>query len=355
MPRVDILKECKIEESAKITILRGLTDYPADVTTSFSKSIDIDLPDQWHIGLIVGPSGSGKTTIAKQLFTEAIEPQWGQKPIFDEIPKTASQTAELFSSVGLSSVPAWLRPRHLLSGGEGFRADVAQVIALSPGDTPSVIDEFTSVVDRQVAKAISVSVSKYARREKRQLVCVGCHYDVLDWLQPDWVLDMADNRYYRRSLQRRPPINLDFGVVSVSKAWPYFEKHHYMNGNIIGGAKGWCFYLNGSPIGFSSYAYLPHPKVKNMMMASRIVVLPDFQGLGIGREITALPAIELKNQGFRVRVRTAHPGAQKMLEHDNRWRFCAVNVSTKGGVSKLPRNKSQKQLCYREARSYELK
>jgi len=355
MPRIDILNECQITESAKITILRGLTDYPNDLTTRFSKSIDIDFPDMWHVGLIVGPSGSGKTSVSKLLFPAAQMPLWGERPIFDEIPKSASETADLFCAVGLASVPSWLMPRRLLSGGEGFRADVAQSIALSKENTITVIDEFTSVVDRQVAKAISVSVAKYARREKRQIVCVGCHYDIMDWLQADWVLDMADNRYYRRSLQRRPPINIDFGVVSVSKAWPYFERHHYMKGNIAVGAKGWCFYQNGSPIGFSSYAYLPHPKVKNMMMASRIVVLPDFQGLGIGREITALPAIELKNQGFRVRVRTAHPGAQKMLEHDNRWRFCAVNVSTKGGVSKLPRNKSQKHLCYRAARSYELK
>ncbi|MEV1247900.1 hypothetical protein [Nonomuraea sp. NPDC049750] len=61
----------------------------------------------------------------------------------------------LLGAVGLSSPPAWLRPYRTLSNGEAFRASIARALAES-GDLV-VIDEFTSVVDRQVAKVAGMS------------------------------------------------------------------------------------------------------------------------------------------------------------------------------------------------------
>lgn len=67
------------------------------------------------------------------------------------------------SSVGLGSVPAWLRPYHVLSEGEKFRAMMARVICDAPRQV--VIDEFRSVVDRQIAKiGASAFGSESARR-----------------------------------------------------------------------------------------------------------------------------------------------------------------------------------------------
>jgi ABC-type ATPase with predicted acetyltransferase domain len=64
--------------------------------------------------------------------------------------------------------------------------------ALSEDTDMVVIDEFTSVVDRQVAQVASHTVQKAVRRTPgRQFVAVTCHYDVTDWLQPDWVYDVA--------------------------------------------------------------------------------------------------------------------------------------------------------------------
>ena len=46
-----------------------------------------------------------------------------------------------------------------------------------------VFDEFTSVVDREVAKIASFAISKAIRREKdKKFIAVTCHYDVVDWL-----------------------------------------------------------------------------------------------------------------------------------------------------------------------------
>jgi ABC-type ATPase with predicted acetyltransferase domain len=52
-----------------------------------------------------------------------------------------------------------------------------------------VIDEYTSVVDRNVAKAASVSLSRYIKKWYRECCLSTCHHDIIDWLEPDWVLN----------------------------------------------------------------------------------------------------------------------------------------------------------------------
>jgi hypothetical protein len=38
------------------------------------------------------------------------------------------------------------------------------------------------------AKIASFTFSKSIRRSNKQFIAVTCHYDVEDWLEPDWVL-----------------------------------------------------------------------------------------------------------------------------------------------------------------------
>jgi ABC-type ATPase with predicted acetyltransferase domain len=54
--------------------------------------------------------------------------------------------------------------------------------------TGTVIDEFTSVVNRETAKSCSVALSKYIKRNNlKNIVLATCHEDILSWLEPDWV------------------------------------------------------------------------------------------------------------------------------------------------------------------------
>ena len=50
--------------------------------------------------------------------------------------------------------------------------------------------EFTSVVDRSVAKSCSMAVRRYVDQNSlKNLVFASCHRDIIEWLQPDWVFD----------------------------------------------------------------------------------------------------------------------------------------------------------------------
>lgn len=144
----------------------------------------------WQVGVIVGRSGSGKTSIAKQLFPDAYIQGFGYKSkcVLDDFPEglETSEITRMLCSVGFASPPDWLKSYDCLSQGERMRVDIARALCLPQKDI--VFDEFTSVVDREVAKVSAFAISKAVRRQKeKRFVAVTCHYDVVDWLDPDWV------------------------------------------------------------------------------------------------------------------------------------------------------------------------
>jgi len=173
----------------------------------------------WQVGVIVGRSGSGKTSIAKQLFPEAYIKgfEYKNKCVLDDFPEKL-ETAEItrmLGSVGFASPPDWLKSYDSLSQGEKMRVDIARALCLS--QKLIVFDEFTSVVDREIAKVSSFAISKAVRRQKdKKFIAVTCHYDVVDWLDPDWVF-CTDTMEFDRKKELGRPLNSRF----VGAAFPY--------------------------------------------------------------------------------------------------------------------------------------
>jgi len=186
------------------------------------------------------------------------------------------------SAVGLSSPPTWLKSYCVLSTGEKFRCDCARLL-VENGNRIIVIDEFTSVVDRQVACATSHALQKSIRAQKKQLVAVTCHYDVEPWLNPDWVYDMQTATFTRRELQRRPPIEIEIERCDTT-AWRVFKAHHYLSSDIHQAATCFIASVNREPIIFVAVLPFPHP-VASGWRTHRVVTLPDWQGLGLGMTV----------------------------------------------------------------------
>ena len=87
--------------------------------------------------------------------------------------------------------------------------------------------EFTSAVDRQIAKFGALAFAKAWRRLKaKKVVLLTPHYDEVEWLEPDWVFDTA-KRSFARGLLRRPQFDLEIWKTDGS-LWPLFEPHHYL-------------------------------------------------------------------------------------------------------------------------------
>jgi ABC-type ATPase with predicted acetyltransferase domain len=153
-------------------------------STFYPWKLPTNIPKKFKLGIIVGSSGSGKSTLLKHFGQEEI-PMWEKTKSIISHFETPDDGINKLIAVGLNSIPSWYKPYHVLSNGEKFRADLARKLKSN-----CVIDEYTSVVDRNVAKAASVSLSKYINKNGLENVVLStCHRDIVEWLEPDWVLD----------------------------------------------------------------------------------------------------------------------------------------------------------------------
>ena len=101
-----------------------------------------------------------------------------------------SEVCDLLSSVGLSSVPVWMHKPNELSNGERARLDVCWVLANAKEGETIFIDEYSSVVNRDCAKSLSFALQRYVRKKNLTIILASCHFDIIEWLNPDWVFNL---------------------------------------------------------------------------------------------------------------------------------------------------------------------
>tara|TARA_R110001592_G_scaffold362371_1_gene675972 strand:+ start:498 stop:1574 length:1077 start_codon:yes stop_codon:yes gene_type:complete len=350
MPTIDIVKKYKIPESFRIAQVRGMFDYQRESVEHHWKSKLPIEEKEWGIGLIVGASGSGKTTLAKEAFPsmrfhESFE--WSpDNVVVDDFESDLNikDITSMLNSVGLSSPPSWLKPYSVLSNGQKFRAELARCILTNK--TGIIFDEFTSVIDRDVAKISCAAISKTLRRKKNPpFIAVSCHYDIIDWLQPDWIFDVGTQQFDWRERTPRPEISVKIHKATTSD-WRIFREHHYLDHHIHKAARCFVATINDKPVGFTSVLHFPHPTSKLMKREHRTVVLPDFQGVGIGNKLSEFIANYFRNLGFRFLSVTSAPSMIWHRKNSAKWkikRFGRVGQQ-KTGITSFDSTSSKKRM-----------
>jgi hypothetical protein len=375
MKTIHLTLACPVYTSFRVQQVAGMFDVP--LADKLTERITVELPDEliarstagddpWRVGLIVGPSGSGKSSLARHLFGDAMAapPTWpSDRAVIDGFAPELStrEITALLTAVGFSSPPSWLKPYAVLSNGERFRCDLARALAgnlvheqatphaagerlsvearevLSvlppnpqrpkPSAHTTVFDEFTSVVDRNVARIGSAAVAKALRSDRipGRFVAVTCHYDVLDWLAPDWVLDMATRTVTRRSL-RRPAIRLRIDRCRLA-AWRMFERHHYLSSSLSPTARCYLASWNDTPVSF--VAVIPLLGARGHWRITRLVTLPDFQGIGLGLRVATAVAAAYAARGLRMNIAGSHPAVIGHCRRSPHWRTVSVRSPKK--------------------------
>ena len=162
-----------------------------DIQTKDYTSTDIPLisqgdwdkmnEDNWNILLICGKSGSGKSTLLKEIGEIPTLEYDYTKAVISQFPKlTEEEACDLRCGVGLSSVPTWLRKPQELSNGERARLDLCMSLYCARDSGIALIDEFSSVVNRDVAKSMSHALQSYVRRRGLKVVICSRHFDIIE-------------------------------------------------------------------------------------------------------------------------------------------------------------------------------
>jgi len=331
-------------------------DYEFDGTSEFICHEKPKVPEEFNIGLIVGSSGSGKSSLLKEFGSEEI-PVWEKDKAIVSHFSSPEEAVSKLSSVGLNSIPTYMRPYHVLSTGEKFRADLARNIKDN-----AVIDEFTSVVNRTVAKVASMSIAKKIRRENiKNVVFASCHDDIVAWLEPDWVYNTDSGELTIRGLlqQQRPILRLDI-YRTTWKKWEMFKKHHYLSADLNKASHCYIGILDGKEIAFNASISLPgkipplyEGDVRKKFRESRTVVLPDYQGIGIGTRFSDAIAQMYLDWGYRYFSKTAHVRMGEYRQNSPLWRPTSTNLKSREKSQKRSKNElwhhmalDTKRLCY---------
>lgn len=306
--------------------------------------IKADLDSPFKIGLIIGSSGSGKTTLAKNIFGENCFDEILDltKPVIEQFPSDWSydDCSKALNSIGLNSVPCWIKPAYTLSNGQKARAEAA--LQMAQEKEIIVLDEWTSVVDRNVAKVMSHCIQKYARKNQKKIILLSCHYDVVDWINPDWIIDCNKQEYIdRRSMvgtfKRTDQLRLDIRRAT-KRSWSYFSKYHYLSDKLPGG-KIFVFglYDGVNQIGFQCFAaYIVGDQLTYFV--NRTVIHPDYAGFGLGILLLNETSKKMVESGFRVKAKFSSIPIFKSMMRSELWKFKSKDSNFKkrcGNKSRL--------------------
>ena len=148
----------------------------------------------------------------------------GDLALISVLPGTPEQRADLLSRSGLNTVPSWLTPWRLLSGGE--QARVLRALQLYEG--AQILDDFGCCLDEQSANMAALAVQRLLPPNKAVFFATQSP-KLIRFAQPDYViwiseravpgLEQKQRRFHliknvNRSGERRPTVSLTLDARS---------------------------------------------------------------------------------------------------------------------------------------------
>lgn len=295
-------------------------DYNGDGIESFYPYlVPKDLPTDFGIGVIVGASGTGKSTLLKS-FGQPSTPRWTIDKSIASHFESPVDANERLSASGLMSIPDWVKPYSALSNGQQFRADLSRQLV-----DGAVVDEYTSVVDRNVAKAASSGLARYARKNGvRRIVLATVHRDILEYLEPDWIIDTDRGEWNSGRWLHRPDLVLNIYPCS-NEIWSHFAQHHYLSESLNKSARCYLALWREQVVGFVAVLAYPSGTVKEAYREHRLVIHPDYQGLGFGPKLSEVVAKHYVDNGKRYFSKTSHPRLGEYRDQSVFWKPTTKN------------------------------
>lgn len=291
---------------------------PREEPRAIVEDLDVSL-GAGRIMAICGPSGSGKTSVLRRIAEQFPSALWVGRPCFptdrpliDAISprREVSVALELLTACGLGEPRLWIRRYCDLSDGEKIRAAMARAIgmALTRRERPPIFcDEFTTLLHRRAARAISHNLRKLVTRHLLTLIVATHQDDILQDLQPDQLLRLGELSPQLVNFTPSPaPASLHQQVViepgSVRDYHRFGPMHYRLRDNL--GFVDKVFLLReapgGDPLGILVFAHAPRELalrnhatkgrfIRNMRRLNgelrilrRLVMHPDVRGCGLG-------------------------------------------------------------------------
>ena len=100
-----------------------------------------------------------------------------------------------------------------------------------------------------------------------------------------------------------------------------------MNTELASACKCFGLYDENNIIGFMGVLHQPHGKHKNLKRCSRMVILPDYQGIGLEYKFLTEIANFYKNQSFDFSIVTSAKNLIMKLNNAKDWKMIRLGVN----------------------------
>lgn len=119
-----------------------------------------------------------------------------------------------------------------------------------------------------------------------------------------------------------------------------FAKYHYLSHSHNNASDVYVCTINDQIAGFISTLHFPHPVVKNMRKIHRLVIKPDYQGIGLGGRLIDFVSDIYKQDNKRVTIVTSAPSLIFSLKGSAKWVCTRKGRSAKNGKSSTMKGSS---------------
>jgi GNAT superfamily N-acetyltransferase len=102
--------------------------------------------------------------------------------------------------------------------------------------------------------------------------------------------------------------------------------------------------INNKLVGFNAVLPLPHKNLKNAYRESRLVILPDYQGVGLGSFFSDYIAERYKQQNKLFYSTTSNPALIKYRQKSKKWIIKRIGRINENKKSKISRGLSKNRL-----------
>lgn len=119
-----------------------------------------------------------------------------------------------------------------------------------------------------------------------------------------------------------------------------------MNTDLSGAAQCFGLYDNEEIMGFCAVIHQPHPKNSRIKRCSRIVILPDYQGIGLGYKFLREVAKHYHDKGYDFSIVTSARNFIYKLSNSKEWSMVRLGRNRMSNTGTVDKNrKSTRTNC----------
>lgn len=154
-------------------------------------------------------------------------------------------------------------------------------------------------------------------------------------------------KFYYKSKIEHEDLNIKVFLYNGDKTelWNKFKEHHYLSADMNMASTIFVCYLDDILVGMCGVLPIPSGNTKHGFRPSRVVILPDYQNLGIGTKLSEFIGDYYLSKGYKFYYRSSHLRLKTFWEHSPYWLPTSHNAKKRDADKNFNMNIKADRIC----------